>query len=130
LISLLIDIWPCLAIAALMGVAAGWMVWGRNTNRIVASYRGRLAKVRGNWETVEEQLAQALARSSALQQERDTLKKEWSESQVTLHEREEAWKQERRLLDETVRQLNQRLVRKSSPRRSSASSPSKRDLGP
>ncbi len=108
--SLLIEIWPCLMLAAALGVLAGWLVWGRDTNRIVAAYRSRLAKAKGSWESVEERLAQALAHGAALERERDGLHREWNQNQMVLHEKEEAWKQERRLLDETVRQLNQRLM--------------------
>ncbi|HEY7818877.1 MAG TPA: hypothetical protein VIG29_11700, partial [Vicinamibacteria bacterium] len=61
---------------------------------------------------------------------RDALQKEWTAQQVVLQEREEAWRQERRLLDETVRQLNQRLlVLETNVRAPSEQPRSKRDLG-
>jgi hypothetical protein len=128
--TLLADIWPCLIVAALMGVVAGWLLWGRDMKKVVSSYRRRLSKARSNWETVEEQLSHALARATALERERDALQKEWTAQQVVLQEREEAWRQERRLLDETVRQLNQRLlVLETNVRAPSAQPRSKRDLG-
>jgi hypothetical protein len=128
--TLLADIWPCLIVAALTGVVAGWLLWGRDMKKVVSTYRRRLSKARSNWETVEEQLSQALARATALERERDALQKEWTAQQVVLQEREEAWRQERRLLDETVRQLNQRLlVLETNVRAPSAQPRSKRDLG-
>jgi hypothetical protein len=130
MLSLLADIWPCVAVAALLGVFAGWFLWGRDMKRVIATHRSRLAKVRGNWETVEERLTQALAHASALERERDSIHREWSASQLMMQEREDAWKQERRFLDETVRQLNQRLlVLESKPRTTTAAERSKRDLG-
>ena len=130
MLSLLVDIWPCLVIAAILGVLAGWFLWGRDLKRVIATYRRRLAKVRGNWETVEERLTHALARASALEIERDSIQREWAANQLMMQEREDTWKQERRLLDETVRQLNQRLVvLESNMRTPAAAGRSKRDLG-
>jgi hypothetical protein len=130
MLSLIADIWPCLAAAAILGVLAGWFLWGREMKRVIATYRRRLAKMRGNWETVEERLTEALAHASALERERDSIQKEWTAIQSTMQEREDAWKQERRLLDETVRHLNQRLlVLESKPRTTAAAERSKRDLG-
>jgi chromosome segregation ATPase len=129
MLSLYADIWPCVAAAALLGVFAGWLVWGRETKAIVASYRRRVAKARANWEAVEERLTQALAHASALEKEQESFQREWTETQVAMREKEEAWNHERRLLEDTLRRLNQRLlVVESKPRPSPAARP-KRDLG-
>ncbi len=49
--------------------------------------------------------------------------------QMVVREKEEEWKQERRLLDETVRQLNQRLMALESGVRTPSVRPrAKRDL--
>jgi chromosome segregation ATPase len=130
MLTLLAEIWPCLIAAAILGIAAGWLLWGRDMRKVVSSYRRRLSKARANWENVEERLTQALSRASTLERERDAFQKDWSATQLVLQEREEAWKQERRLLDETVRQLNQRLlVLETNVRAPSAQARSKRDLG-
>jgi hypothetical protein len=68
---LLAEMWMCLSVAALLGVLAGWLVWGRRTARIVASYDRRLDRLRTNWETVEARLAEALQQNSAIQRELD-----------------------------------------------------------
>lgn len=108
------EIWPCLILAALLGVLAGWLVWGRRTERIIAAYRGRLAKVRRNWETVEEQLAGALERASQLERVCGDRKAEIERSETAfqsiLQEKEEAWRNERRLLEATVRRLDERIL--------------------
>ena len=130
MLTLLAEIWPCLIVAAILGVGAGWLLWGRDMKKVVSSYRRRLSRAKANWETVEERLSQALSRASTLERERDAIHREWSAQQHVLQEKEEAWKQERRLLDETVRQLNQRLlVLETNVRAPSAQARSKRDLG-
>ena len=68
---LLAEIWMCLSLAAVLGVLAGWAVWGRRTDRIVASYSRRLGRLRSNWEAVEERLTEALHANAALQRELD-----------------------------------------------------------
>jgi hypothetical protein len=129
MLNLFVDIWPCLLIAAVLGVFAGWLIWGRETKKIVASYRRRVADARANWEAVEERLTEALARASALEKERDSFRGESAATQLTMKEKEEAFRQERRLLEDTVLQLKQRLrFLESKPRPPSAARP-KRDLG-
>jgi predicted nuclease with TOPRIM domain len=68
---LLGEIWMCLSLAAVLGVLAGWVVWGRRTDRIVASYSRRLGRLRSNWEAVEERLTDALQTNASLQRELD-----------------------------------------------------------
>lgn len=110
----LLEIWMCLSGAALLGVLAGWLVWGRRTERIVVYYRGRLAKLRRNWETVEEGLAEELKRASVLERERDELLSELKRSQIDFESnhqmKEEAWRDERRRLEDAVQQLQERLI--------------------
>jgi hypothetical protein len=129
MLNLFVDIWPCVAIAAVLGVFAGWLMWGRETKKIVASYRRRVADARANWEAVEERLTEALARASALEKERDSFRGESAATQLTMKEREEAFRQERRLLEDRVLQLKQRLRFLESKPRPSAAARSKRDLG-
>jgi chromosome segregation ATPase len=108
------EIWPCLILAALLGVLAGWLVWGRRTERIIAVYRGRLAKVRRNWETVEERLAGALERASQLERvcgdRKAEIERRETAFQSILQEKEEGWRNERRLLEATVRRLDERIL--------------------
>jgi len=116
----LVEIWICLTIAGLMGVLAGWLLWGRRTKRIVASYRGRLAKLRTNWETVEDRLAEALERASALERERDRKHAELdrirNDFEHVFHEKENAWREEIHFLEDRLRQLNE-LIEAADPSR-------------
>ena len=111
---LLAEIWACLSVAALTGVLAGWLVCARRNKRIVATYRGRLARLRANWETVEERLAEALTRASTLERERDLKQAEFvtyqDDVQCILREKETAWRDEIRFLEERLRQLNELMV--------------------
>ena len=101
--SSLLEIWMCLSVAALLGVFAGWIVWGRHVDRVVASYRGRLVKLRKNWETVEEALAHELSRRTALETERDELLSKLKQSRTVydsiLEVKEQAWREERHTLE-------------------------------
>jgi chromosome segregation ATPase len=107
------EIWLCLILACLLGVLASWLVWGRQSERIIAVYRGRLAKLRRNWEAVEEQLAAALERASELEKARGGLQAELDRREIDfqsiLQEKEEAWRNKRRLLEAAVRGLDERI---------------------
>jgi hypothetical protein len=106
---LLAEIWLCLFVSALLGVAAGWLLWGRSNQRLRLYYRGRLAKLRRNWETVEDQLATALARVSELE---GLLHERASEASLHLSEPEpsdDVWEDEARVLETTVRGLEERI---------------------
>jgi chromosome segregation ATPase len=113
-VTSLLDIWLCLCVAALLGVFAGWIVWGRHVDRVIASYRGRLAKLRRNWETVEDALARELSRTSALETERDELRSKIKQSQTVydsiLEVKEEAWKEERCALEDAMQKLQDRIA--------------------
>jgi len=110
----LAEIWMCLSVAALLGVLAGWLVWGRRTQRIVTSYRRRLATLRENWEIVEERLAEELERASGLERDGGRVYGELERSQIDLQdvfrERDETWREERRSLEDTLRQLHERIL--------------------
>jgi chromosome segregation ATPase len=110
---LVTEIWLCLVLAALMGVLAGWVVWGRRTERRLSVCRGRLARLRRNWETVEDRLAEALEHASELENARRNLEVKLEECEIALHsvlqEREDVFRNERRLLELTVRELKERL---------------------
>jgi chromosome segregation ATPase len=110
----LLEIWFCLSLAAVLGVLAGWLVWGRRTRRIVAAYRSRLARLQANWETVEERLTEALERAAALERERgrreEELERSETESQGISPDRERTWRDERRSLEDRLRQLNERIL--------------------
>ena len=110
----LAEIWMCLSVAALLGVLAGWLVWGRRTERIVNSYRRRLATLRENWEAVEERLAEELQRASGRESDREREYRELGRSQIDLQdafrEKDETWREERRSLEETLRQLHERIL--------------------
>jgi hypothetical protein len=129
MLSILLDIWPCLLIAAALGVVAGWLVWGRETKKIVARYRRRVEDARANWEAVEERLTEALARVSRLESERDSCRSESAAAQLAMRDKEEAFRQERRLLQDRVRQLEQRLRFMESKPRPSHAARQKRDVG-
>ena len=107
---LLAEIWLCLFVSALLGVAAGWLLWGRSNQRLRLYYRGRLKRLRRNWETVEDQLASALARVSEL----EGLAQERGASEASLHlsepePSEDVWEEEARVLETTVRGLEERI---------------------
>ena len=108
------EIWACLSVAALMGVLAGWLVSAHRNKRILATYRGRFARLRSNWETVEERLAEALDRASALERERDLKQAEFvryhDDLQRILCGEEKAWRDEIRSLEDKLRQFNERTV--------------------
>ena len=110
----LLEIWMCLSVAALLGVFAGWIVWGRQIDRVIASYRGRLAKLRRNWETVEEALAHELTRRSALETERDQLLSKLKQSRTVydsiLEVKEQAWREERRALEDDLQKYLDRIA--------------------
>jgi chromosome segregation ATPase len=110
----LVDVWMCLSVAALLGVFAGWLVWGRHSEKVVASYRARLGKMRRNWETIEHGLAEELKRVSALERKREELVSELqrsrSEFESTLHSNEEAWRNERRSLEDALKGLRERVI--------------------
>jgi chromosome segregation ATPase len=110
----LAEIWFCLSLAALLGFLAGWLVWGRRTHRIVASYRGRLARLQANWETVEERLTEALERAAALERERDRrhaeLERSATESEGISREKELTFRDERGSLEARLRQLDERIL--------------------
>ncbi len=110
----LAEIWMCLSVAALLGVLAGWLVWGRRTERIVTSYRHRLATLRENWDIVEERLAEELQRASGLEREREREYGELERSQIdledVLREKDETWREERRSLEDTLRQLHEQIL--------------------
>jgi chromosome segregation ATPase len=111
--GLLAEIWVCVSLAALLGVVAGWLVWGRHSQVVLASYRGRLARLRENWETVEEHLTEALDRVSALERELDQTKAELDRSEDTLEHmrgKEEVWRDERRSLEDRLRKLDERIL--------------------
>jgi uncharacterized membrane-anchored protein YhcB (DUF1043 family) len=113
LTNLLAEIWLCLVAAAFLGVVAGWLVWGRSTERIKEAYRRRLVSLRENWEDVEEQLVEALSRASELEtalsdRQRDSVQRE-AALQSILMESEDAWKNERQLLEATVSVLDERV---------------------
>jgi hypothetical protein len=110
----LAEIWFCLSVAALLGVLAGWLLWGRRTRRIVASYRRRLDDLRENWEIVEERLAEELERASRLEME---LKREYRalersriDVQDVIREKDETWREERLSLEDTLLQLHERIL--------------------
>ena len=111
---LLAEIWICLSVAALTGVLAGWLVSAHRNKRIVATYRGRLARLRTNWETVEERLAEVLERASALERERDLKQAEfvrWQEDLPSVfREKEKAWRDEIRFLEDRLRQLDELIA--------------------
>jgi hypothetical protein len=67
MIGILVEIWLCLALAALAGVGAGWLAWGRHSAKVIDSYRARLAKMRRDWEIVDEGLSESLDRASVLE---------------------------------------------------------------
>lgn len=108
------EIWACLSVTALTGVLAGWLVCARRNKRIVATYRGRLARLRANWETVEERLAETLNRASTLERERDLKQAEFERYQddleCMLREEEKAWRDEIRFLEDKLREVNERTV--------------------
>ena len=109
---LLAEIWLCLILATVLGVAAGWVLWGRPNQRLKLVYRRRLAKLRGNWETVEDQLARSLARVSELEGVlRDGPAREAPPDPpvfepVAIHN---VWEEEARVLETTVRGLEERI---------------------
>jgi hypothetical protein len=113
---LLAEIWLCLIVATLLGVAAGWLLWGRQIERLQRGYRRRLGRLRGNWETVEEQLARALARVSELEGLlRDRPAGPVSEGAIDPPvasvpiAKDDVWGDEARLLETTVRGLEERI---------------------
>jgi hypothetical protein len=110
----LTEIWVCLSLAAILGVFAGWLVWGRPTRRIVASYRVRLARVQRNWEIVEDRLAEALERAAALERERGLRHAELDRNETELQgnprEKDRSWPDQRRSLEESLRQLDARIL--------------------
>jgi hypothetical protein len=108
----LAEIWLCLIVAAILGVATGWLLWGRPNQRLQAVYQRRLAKLRANWEMVEEQLAKSNARVAELENalrdrgERDSA----SNAPVTIpHETEEPRNDDPGVLVATVRALEERI---------------------
>jgi len=108
------EIWLCLSFAAAAGVLAGWLVWGRRTRRIVASYRSRLARLQANWETVEERLTEALERAAALEGERDRLWAELErseiESKAISREKAGTSRDDRSSMEDRLRELNERIL--------------------
>lgn len=111
--ELVAEIWLCLIASALLGVVAGWLIWGRSTERIITEYRWRLARIRGNWETVEEQLVESLSRAAELERalcdrQRENDLRETTQKSI-LRESEDAWRKERRLLEATVSGLDEHI---------------------
>ncbi len=68
------EIWLGWILAGILGAVAGWLLL--RTNRLVLSHRRRVARLRENWDTVEERLAEALKRVSELEAERALLERE------------------------------------------------------
>ena len=109
---LVAEIWLCLIVATVLGVATGWLLWGRPNQRLKLVYRRRLAKLRGNWETVEEQLARSLARVSELEGVlRDRTAREARPDPPVSEPvaMKDVWEEEARLLETTVRGLEERI---------------------
>ncbi len=110
--SLLVEIWLWLVVAALSGLAAGWLLWGRGAERTAAIYRGRIARLRRNWEMVEEQLSTALARISELEDSSSgRTVADPSGSAIPSNDTDvgDPWSNERDMLEATVAGLDQRI---------------------
>lgn len=78
------EAWIGWAVAGLLGVLTGWLIL--RTRRIIVTYRGRVARVRENWETVEERLADALKRVSRLEAELVEKKRELARLEAVIEE--------------------------------------------
>ncbi len=111
--ELVAEIWLCLVVSAILGLVAGWLIWGRSTESIITDYRWRLATVRKNWETVEDQLVESLSRIAELERALGDRQREHGLRETglrsLLQESEEAWKKERRSMEATVSGLDEHL---------------------
>jgi hypothetical protein len=109
----LTEIWLCLTVAAILGMATGWLLWGKPNRRLRAVYRRRLARLQGNWEAVEEELAKSLARVAELERaasERTDGDGRGSPSEPDPRETREPVSNEADLLTAAVRGLEERIL--------------------
>ncbi len=61
------EAWIGWVLAGLLGLLTAWLLL--RTRRMVVSYRGRMVRLRENWDIVEERLADALKRVSKIEAE-------------------------------------------------------------